>query len=264
MAQAFTDGWSWWSLLLGVLAVLLVASEAGYRWGSRQRQRGTVEARKGQADMIVAALLGLLGLLLAFSFGIAEGRYHERKALVLADANAIGTTFLRAEVLAPQQQRTVRSLLREYVRLRLNLDPRTLEQAMKRSETVQRQLWAQAMAAARATPDSEVVSLFVQSLNDTIDIHESRVTVALHQRLPPAILHTLAAVAILALAVVGGSSGLSGCRSLPPTGALAIAVSAVFVLVIELDRPVGSKLFEVNQAALRDLHQSLQRATSSP
>ncbi len=181
MAQAFTDGWSWWSLLLGVLAVLLVASEAGYRWGSRQRQRGTVEARKGQADMIVAALLGLLGLLLAISFGIAEGRYHERKALVLPDANAIGTTFLRAEVLAPQQQRTVRSLLREYVRLRLNLDPRTLEQAMKRSETVQRQLWDQAMAAAQATPDSEVVALFVQSLNDTIDIHESRVTVALHQ-----------------------------------------------------------------------------------
>jgi hypothetical protein len=257
-----TDGVFWWSLLLGVLAALLLASEAGYRWGTWQRQRGTVEARKGQADMVVGALLGLLGLLLAFSFSMAEGRYHERKALVLEDANAIGTTFLRSEVLPTPQRDSVRALLREYARLRTKLDPRTLETGIRQSEELQRKLWTQSMVVARAAPDSEVVALFLESLNNMIDLHESRVTVALHQRLPTAILSTVAAVAILALAVVGISSGLSGCRASAPIGALALAVATVFALVIELDRPFGSKFFEVNQAAMRDLNHHLQPATS--
>jgi hypothetical protein len=260
--EALTNGAPWWSLLLGTVAVLLLACEMGYRWGLRQRHRGAFEARKGQADMVVGALVGLLGLLLAFSFSIAEGRYQARKSLVLEDANAIGTTFLRAGVLAPDLRATVESLLREYVSLRTNIDPRTLGHAMKRSEDLQRSLWDQAMAAAREAPDSEAVALFEQSLNQMIDLHESRITVALHQRLPPAILYTLAAVAVLAFAVVGGSGGLAGGRSVPPIGALALAVSAVLVLVVELDRPLSSQLFEVNQAAMRDLHESLGKPTS--
>jgi hypothetical protein len=263
MAKTFTDGLTWWMLLPAVLALLLLASEAGYHGALRQHARGSVGARKGQADMVVGALLGLLGLLLAFSFGIAEGRYHERKALVLADANAIGTTYLRADVLPQQQRNAVRALLREYVRARVEPDPRTLERAMRRAVELQRELWGQAMTAARAAPDSEAVSLFVQSLNDMIDLHESRVTVALHQRLPLAIFYSVAAVAMLALAVVGGSSGLSGCRSWVPTTALALAVSTVLVLVIELDKPLGSQLFEVNQASMRDLDQSLQPPSSA-
>lgn len=246
----------WWALLPLVIAVLLVVAEVGFRIG--QRYRGdTLESQKSQTGLLVGAMLALLGLLLAFSFGIVEGRYAERKALVLADANAIGTTYLRAQLLPPAQAERVKALLRSYVAARLSPTAEGLENALTESEDIQRALWHEAATAMTRHAESEAVSLFVQSLNEMIDLHESRVTIALHQRMPTPILATLYVVSLLSIAVVGFSAGLSRWRSLFPTAALVIAVSSVVVLIVELDRPLSSRMFRISQSAMQDVQEAI-------
>src|SRR4051794_14041477 len=96
-AMLFLDTLEWWALLPMAVAALLLVSELGYRLGLRESS-ASLASRKEQTGILGGALLALLGLLLAFSFGIVEARFAERKALVLEDANAIGTTYLRAEM----------------------------------------------------------------------------------------------------------------------------------------------------------------------
>lgn len=248
---------TWWQLL--VIAVLLLGvSELGFLLGRRHRS-SKVGEKKSQAGVHVAALLGLLGLMLAFCFGVVESRFSERKALVLKEANSIGTTYLRAKMLPEPHDARVRSLLRSYVELRIgHQTPEALEQAIRGSTELQRLLWNEATEVATANPGSLPVSNFVLSLNDTIDLQESRVTVALHQRLPGTIVLTLYTIAALAIGVLGFVAGLGRTRSIVPTIALVVAISAVVSLIIDLDNP-GSRLIRVNQSAMMDLRESMSQ-----
>src|SRR5690606_20086363 len=117
-------------------------------------------------------------------------RFVERRQLVLEEANAIGTTYLRASFLPPPHRDEVQTLLRQYVELRRAATPEELPMALERSQTLHRALWAEAIASSEQKPDP-ITALFVQSLNQMLDLHESRVTVALHQRMPKAILLSL-------------------------------------------------------------------------
>lgn len=249
---------SWWALLLLGMVALIAATEIGHRLGLRHRT-DAIDATKAQTSLGTTALLALLGLLLAFSFSIVEGRFGKRKALVLEEANAIGTTYLRAGMLPDPHDERVRELLREYVEARL--DPRTIEdldRAVAYSERTHAALWREATTVAEAHPESEVVSIFVRSLNDVIDLHEARVTVALHQRLPLPILSTLLAIALLSALAIGFGSGLDRRRLPLATLALLLAVASVVVLIVELDQP-GSAIFRVNQSAMRDTLETIEQ-----
>jgi hypothetical protein len=123
---------------------------------------------------------------------------------------------------------------------------------------MQHALWAEATTVGNQMPESEVASLFVQSLNEVIDLHESRLTVALHQRMPAPILLTLCFVSLLSIGLVGYSAGLTRWRSPFPTAALVLAVSSVVVLIVELDRPLGSRLFRVSETAMQDTQERMR------
>lgn len=247
----------WGAVLLVTVTLLLVVAEVGFRLGRRHPTAD--DDRKTQAGVLIAALLALLGLLLAFSFSIVESRFTARKNLVLEEANAIETTWLRAAVLPAPHDERVQALLRAYVGYRVGRrTPEALDAAIRLSEDLHEDLWAEAVLVGERYPESEMVSLFMRSLNEVIDLHESRITVALHQRLPTPILLTLYVVSILSMAVLGYGAGLSRTRTLLPTTALVVAVSAVVVLIVELDRPMG-RLIEVNQAALVDVREAMDR-----
>jgi hypothetical protein len=138
----------WWHIAI-MAAGLLVAYEVCCRIAWRRREE-TREAKKSQADVAVAALLALLGLLLAFSFQIGAERFDKRKALVLDESNAITTTYLRATLVqAPYSQR-IQELLREYVQVRAKVTSADeLERALKESGRLHGELWASATAIAR-------------------------------------------------------------------------------------------------------------------
>jgi hypothetical protein len=135
-----------------VIALLVAITEAGYRLGRRIQHRMTDE-QKGHLDAIMAGLLGLLGLLLAFAFGLSASRFDTRKQLVLDEANAIGTAYLRAQALPAPARADVRSLLRAYTDLRVMAARRSIpEKELAEAEAIQQQLWSRAATLSSEAP----------------------------------------------------------------------------------------------------------------
>ena len=244
-----------WGLFLTVVVLVLAAIEGGYRLGSyRSRQSG--REKEAPVGAMVGAMLGLLAFMLAFTFGMAASRFDNRKQLVLDEANAIGTTYLRTAIL-PERRDEIRSLLRSYVDVRLEAvrSGRLAEQIL-RSEDIQGQLWSAATAVGLQHPDSIVVGLFVESLNEVIDLHAKRVAAGLRNRIPGAIWVALLTIATLSLAAMGYHAGLVGTIRSLAIIVVAVTFSSVIALIADLDRPQEGTL-TVSQQALIDVQQSM-------
>jgi hypothetical protein len=203
--------------------------------------------------MIVGSLLALMAFLLAITMGMASDRFDARRHLVLAEANAIGTVYLRAGYLPESASKEIRELLRAYAPQRiLTNDLDELRVKMARSLEIQAKIWSITEDLARATPDSDVLALFIASLNEMIDLHETRVTAGLYARVPETILLLLLVGSLLTLAMVGYNAGLTLRRSPLTSVVLTIVLGAVITLVVDLDRPREGFL-EVSQQPLFDL-----------
>lgn len=148
-------------ILVGTIAVTTLAIEVGYFLGRRRLNRtGEEERGRKPAAALHASILALLAFVLAFAFSLAVNRYDARKKLVLAEANSIGTCFLRAEMLPPPFDTEARELLLEYVDARLGaVRPGGLDAAIARSEQLHTQLWTQAVEVSRLAPESHTLIL---------------------------------------------------------------------------------------------------------
>jgi hypothetical protein len=244
-----------WGLFLVIVVLVLFSIDGGYRLG-RYRRRRSEQEKDAPVGAMVGSTLGLLAFMLAFTFGMAASRFDTRKSLVLDEANAIGTTYLRAAML-PDRRDEVRGLLRDYVDARLEaVQSGGMTEGVRRSEDLQAQLWAQAVAMGQQHPNSIVVGLFVESLNEVIDLHAKRVTAGLRNRIPGTIWASLFTIAVLSLGAMGYHSGLVGTTRSLAVIAVAFAFSAVIALVVDLDRPQEGTL-TVSQQALIDVRQSM-------
>lgn len=247
-----------WALLIGIMLIVLFSVEGGYRVG-RIRARRVHEMETPVGEM-VAATLGLLAFILAFTFGLAATRYDTKRQVLVDEANAVGTTYLRAQML-PERRDEIRALLREYVDARIDAaTPGKLAEAIRRSEDLQKRLWQLTVPIAVKNPNSIIVGLFVQSLNDVIDLHTKRLTAAVRNRIPLAIWAALYGISIFSFAAMGYHSGLTGTPRSLVIVAVAFTFSVVIALIADLDRSQEGVL-KVSQQALTDLRQSL---TSSP
>ncbi len=249
-----------WVLFAVTVGVVLLSIEGGYRLGQFRRRRSEDE-KEAPVGAIVGATLALLGFILAFTFGLAASRFDAKRQIVVEEANAIGTTYLRAGLLPDGRGVTIRKLLREYVDARLEV-VRTgdIEQVLRRSDDLHRELWKEAEAIGQQYPDSIVVGLFIQSLNEMIDIHSKRVMVALQNRLPGFLWATLYLVTMLTMAGVGYHEGLTKSRRSLAILVLVLTFSAIMTLVADLDRPQEGFL-TVSQQAMIDLQKTMNNAT---
>jgi hypothetical protein len=243
-------------LVFAAFAIVTMACyEAGFRIG-RWWQERTPGEQEGPTGMLVASILALLAFLLAVTMGMASDRFDARRALVLAEANAIGTTYLRAGYLPEPASNQARELLREYVPLRVVVtDTSHLEDQIERSKAILAKLWTVTEGVAR-DDGSDVVALYVESVNDTIDLHESRITAGIYTRVPETVLLLLVGGAALSLGMVGYSAGLTRRRSLLSAVVLVIALGAVIMIVVDLDRP-REGFIQVSQQPLIDLQQQI-------
>jgi hypothetical protein len=240
-----------------IIALITLATfEGGYRLG-RWWQKRTPDEKEGPTSMLVGSLLALMAFLLAVTMGMASDRFDTRRRLVLEEANAIGTTYLRAGYLPQPAADRTRELLREYAPLRVTTaDQDQLRANLERSTQIQNELWAIAEELARTTPESQVLAIYIESLNDMIDLQETRVTAIVYARVPDTVVLLLIIGAALTLGMVGFSAGLGGRRGLIGATVLVIVLSAVITLVIDLDRPREGFL-QVNQQPLIDLQQQI-------
>jgi hypothetical protein len=206
---------------------------------------------------MVAATLGLLAFLLAFTFGLAASRFDARRLVVLEEANAIGTTYLRTSFLPEPGRGEIRRLLREYVDIRLEgVRSGNPETAITRSSAIHAAVWQNAATAAEKASNAELGALFIESLNSVIDLHSKRVLLALRSRVPIIIWGSLYGVTVLAFAGIGYHMGLSGSRRSIAVLALALAFSGVIFLIASLDRPRDS-LLSVSQVVMEELRSSM-------
>ncbi|WP_136933399.1 hypothetical protein [Polyangium fumosum] len=234
------------------IVVLLIAAEGGYRLG-RYRLRSPEQEQGAHVLALVTTTMGLLALVLAFTFGFAASRFEARKQMVVDEANAIETTYLRAGLLPGDHGAKVRGRLREYVAVRLEaVKLGNADHAVQRSVELHRELWKEAEAAGREQPASALVQIFIESLNKMIGLHAIRVKVAVRSGMPEAIWAALYLVAVLNLMAVGYHAGLVKTPRSPAVATLVIGLSVLLMLTADLDRSQEGAL-RVSQQAMIDL-----------
>lgn len=248
------------------IAVLLFVSmattiEIGLRAGRRRRMPAN-EAAKEHIDGIQSAMLGILALLLGFTFSLSLQRFDSRSEAVVDEANAIGTAWLRTQLLPATVRDEAQALLREYTGVRVQASTLTLADhaqlaaLMARAAQQQTALWAQARRALELDPNSYTPILFIESVNQLIDSFGKR-DAALQRHVPEFVLMLLYATFLMAGAIVGYACGVGGHR---PSMASYIMVALIVVLVfiiLDLDRPRRG-LIQVSQKSLVDLQAGMR------
>jgi hypothetical protein len=257
---------SQWQIFAVLLVVLLLAVEVGYRVGLRVRHRLDDHAVT-QVMAIEGGVLGLLALLLAFTFSMAIERYEARRELVVKEANAIGTAALRGPLLSEPAATEVAQLFREYVDARLALFDGDVEvnrrqSALVTTDRVQVALWSRALDGVRNAGPALGPALFLSSLNDLIDVHGDRLE-AENNHVPEIVLRLEFLVAIFATGLVGYGSGTGGQRNPISTTALAMLIACVLLVIVDLDRPRRG-LIRVSQQPMRELQKSLVGPVLAP
>lgn len=244
-----------WLIFALSLLFMFGAVEFGRCLGASARVR-----KSETITMLVGALLGLLALMMGFTFSVALSRYEARLDAVLQEANAIGTTALRARLLPEPQASTSLKLLRDYTQLRLALTQKAASEAdvmivVERSNAIQEALWLEAKAVAAKDNAIVPTGLYLQTLNDMIDDQEKRLT-AFRNRVPGVVFVALYGIAILAATFTGYAGWTEAQRSRISDYLVCFAVAAVILLIQDLDRP-GAGLINVSQAPIVDLLQSM-------
>jgi hypothetical protein len=202
-------------LIFAVFCLMFVLMEAGRRLGMRQRKLDAEGAKAG-VGTVDGAVFGLLGLLLAFTFAGAATRYDAKRELIVQETNAIGTAYLRIDLLPQSAQPALRDDFRNYLDSRivfyrkLMVDPFAAMQEMDRYAALQNKIWSEALAGCRELGSPAVTSLVVSSLNEMFDITTTRA--AALETHPPTIVYVGLAILMLASALLAGYGMAEGKR----------------------------------------------------
>jgi lipopolysaccharide export LptBFGC system permease protein LptF len=203
-----------------------------------QRRRDLTEALRTDFGVVLAATLTLLGLIIGFSFSMATARYDLRKSYEEAEANAIGTEYVRADLLPAAEGAQVRSLLKQYTDLRIRFyktqDSGDLRQINSETARMQDELWVAASKPAAAQP-SPVVALAVSGMNDVLN-SQGYTQAAWWNRIPTGAWCLMFAIAIFCNGLLG-----YGARQMEPKlfMVLPVVVAVAFFLIADIDSPRG-------------------------
>ena len=248
---------SW--IVFAVLAVVLMAlSEFGWRVGLARSRTQPEKAKDGGS--VPAAVLTLLGLLLGFTFAMAISRHDTRRELVVQEANSIGTTVRRAQLLPEPQAANVSRLLREYVALRIDAHRETqfsqrFATLRKASAGLHERLWNEAVAAAAKQP-SPITASFIVSLNETIDFEGTRIA-AKRNHVPGAVWLLLLCVAGCGLWLTGWEAGIARGHPFLARFLFPLLIAVVTALITDIDTPRGG-LITLDDRPLLELNDSLK------
>jgi hypothetical protein len=245
--------------------VVLVSIEAGFRIGHVAHRRSEDE-KESPVGAIAGSILGLLAFMLAFTFGLVSDRYDARRGLVREEANAVRTAYFRADFLPEADRVGAKDLLRSYVDERMAAvrsgDIGQVKAAMAGAEAIQTRLWDRAVANARVDMNSDVAALYIESINDLMGFHATRVAVGA-ARIPVGIWHALGILVVLGMLAVGYQTGIAGSRRSWAMPILAFSFSLVIALISALDRPF-SDLLGVSQQPLANVRAAMEAPAVSP
>jgi hypothetical protein len=223
-------------MFVGMSAFLVL----GHRLGSRRLQVDPVRFDKG-VGAVDGAVFALFGLLLAFTFSGAASRFDHRRDLIVQEANAIGTAYLRIDLLPAAAQPQLRALFRQYGEARLSMygkfpDLAAVNAEHQRSQALQSEIWKLSVAAASAGGSPAVPSLVLPPLNDMMDITTTRLA-ALRTHPPAIIFAMLFALGLATSMLAGYGMAASGPRPWLHMLAFAAVTSVTVFVVMDMEYP---------------------------
>ena len=237
--------------------LIFLSIEIGYRISKRLHSKTDPKETKALGQ-ISTGLLGMLAFVLAFTFSMAASQYANRKQMVLQEANAIGTAYLRADLVDEPYANELKHLLQEYVTIRLEAVKKDkLAKGMLRSVEIHRFLWMQVKTAAKTNPNTNT-ALMVQSVNEVIDMHEKRVTAGLHDKIPTSVWFTLFAISVMAMLTIGIELGFGESRRIIVILPMMFAFAALTTLIVELNRPQEGTIV-IGQQSMISLQKSMNK-----
>ncbi len=244
-----------------LFAAILLFNEIGFRAG-RFVQGRTDNEVKLLTGSIQASILGLLALLLGFTFSMSIQRFDNRSHAVIDEANAIGTAMLRVHLLPTKFQVDVAQTLQAYVDLRIAASTIDLtrraerDQYQQRTSGLQDKLWSLAVLATNEDPRPVTTGTFVASLNQMIDSQGKR-NALLQMHVPEVVLFMLFVVFVASGSMLGYSSGLGGKRVIAPAVLVSLLIAMIVFIIIDLDRPKRG-IIQVDQGVLLELKRPIQ------
>ena len=224
----------------GMFVGMLVLMEAGRRIRRRDHRRHG-EAVGSGLGATEGAVFGLMGLLLAFTFSGAASRFSERRHLVIDEANAIGTAYLRLDLLAAEPRRELQQELREYVDARLAIyraapDAARVRAALAHLAELQGRIWVRSTAAVHEAALPTVAAQLLPALGQMFDISTTRM--ALTKIHPPPIVYVLlGVVSLLCAALAGYAMGANPSRNWLHMFGLAAILSVTLYVIVDLEYP---------------------------
>ena len=251
-----------WIVLI-LAAGMMLAAELGYLSGRWWHPRSE-DAAKDHFGAVRNSLLGLLALLLAFSFGMSAQRYETRRQLVMEDATPLRALYLRSSLLPDPQRGQFKKQLRQYLDARADdrLIGRTLTvdevaQAVARSETLHGQMWELTRGMAQLDPPVKGADEMLNLLIEASSVHSRRVQAYL-SRVPDLIIWLLLGTAVTCLGAVGFSGGLNKHRGMLARILFSLIVCGTIFVVLEMDRPERG-IMRADQSPMIRLKQVLDR-----
>ena len=248
-----------WQIYISMILILFLSFEIGYRISSFTASNKDKEGFASISPM-VSGLLAMLAFVLAFTFAMAASQHNLRKQNILNEANIIGTAYVRADLLGERDEKKVKQLLKEYVNSRVYAiqtgDLKQIQEVMERSLEIHALLWEQVSSAMEREPKI-YAGLILQSINDIMDIHQSRVTAGFYNRIPSSIWLVLLAISSLTMITMGAQARLSKSRRLAAVIPLILAFATLTEVVLDLDRSQEG-MITVGQDAIIDLQKGLK------
>jgi len=248
-------------ICFAVFAGMLICMTLAHRLGRARRRRHPGAGEQGQ-NTIESAVFGLLGLLLAFTFSGAAGRFEDRRHLIMEEANAIGTAWLRLDLFPAAEQPFIRDHFRRYVDARLAIyraveDSQALRVAAASADAAQRQLWESVVPVLNANDNQRLVNVVVPAFNEMFDLATARM-MAMETHQPLLVFGVLVALMLLAAVVSGLSMSandrLSPLHMLVFAGTLALA--AWLILDLEFPR-LGLMRIDSHDHLITDLRATM-------
>lgn len=245
-----------WVFGLIIFAVLYGLTYAGQRFRARQEAMHGEDLGNSESyiGLVASSSLGLMALLLGFTFSLAIDRYDTRRAMVLEEANAIGTAYLRTQFLPPEYAAAAGKAMTEYTQNRVDLAnaryPKERDPLAKESTRLQDEIWTISAAGVRDMPSQPLASSYIGAVNNMIDIGSARVF-ARQANVPNEVM----AILLFYLALVGFLVGyaLTGRKGEMASRFLLVLFTIAIMLIIDLDRPTSGGIREPQNPMINQL-----------
>lgn len=257
--QELLYGHSSIAIAIVLFITIIIFNEFGFRVG-RFVQENTGHEVKTLTGSIQASILGLLALLLSFTFSASMQRFDNRSMALIDESNAIGTAILRVHLLPEVYRSDARQHFQQYINLRIGIGQVDLTRHKERKAyngkitELQSKLWALAISATNDDPRPATTGAFVKSLNDVFDAQGKRHAL-LQMHVPEVVLLLLFVVFISSGGIMGYSGGLTSKRIFAPIVLVSLLITLIVFIIIDLDRPKRG-LIQVNQSAMIELQDS--------